>query len=630
MTHKSAIADLDVMDPDAVVANPYPCRIFNVGMNKTGTSSFANAMRRLGVGPVASERVVQRTGMIEMLIEHGNYEPALRFAGVYRVFEDRPWNVWDMYRRLDERYPGSRFVLTSRKPESWWRSVSRWITVTKPHIAELYQKHLKAASLSEKDMVGAYLRYNQEVCDYFKNREDFLVVNFEAGDAWEPLCNFLNLPVPDRRFPHSNRQTYDKDDAFLTLKRKLRRKLNPDHKKSESILDVDHCVKCQELLNHGHKRKIKNALIGMPSWTKLPFRWVQKRAFLYKHRHTDTGPRLAEIKKRHPALTIDDMAVVTCFFNPGGYRSRVDNYYRFRRAMDACGLPVLTVELAFGNDPHMLDKGADELIQLRAPHTMWQKERLLNIGIQKLLERGYRKIVWIDADVVFEDPVNWPWFVAAKLEESPICQVFRGVVIDREPGLDPVPGVSSIYYLKCIGSWLVQERRGPSFKRVFGVLNGYSGFGWAARAEVLEQAKLYDRSILGGGDKLIYYASCPLPERWQERITKQLTTNFHPCGKCGYKNEAPHFHADYFAWANVWSGLVRGNVGFADLNIRALYHGELQHRQYRLRRDILLRHGFNPSSDLIMDANGCWSWASEKPGLHHQVHGYFFERKEDW
>ena len=27
---------------------------------------------------------------------------------------------------------------------------------------------------------------------------------FEAKQGWEPLCNFLNLPIPDQPFPHVN------------------------------------------------------------------------------------------------------------------------------------------------------------------------------------------------------------------------------------------------------------------------------------------------------------------------------------------------------------------------------------------------------------------------------------------
>ena len=33
--------------------------------------------------------------------------------------------------------------------------------------------------------------------------EDSLLV-FEVKQGWEPLCKFLNLPIPDESFPHVN------------------------------------------------------------------------------------------------------------------------------------------------------------------------------------------------------------------------------------------------------------------------------------------------------------------------------------------------------------------------------------------------------------------------------------------
>ena len=41
---------------------------------------------------------------------------------------------------------------------------------------------------------------------YFANRpEDLLVLDVTAGDGWEPLCQFLGMPVPERPFPWENR-----------------------------------------------------------------------------------------------------------------------------------------------------------------------------------------------------------------------------------------------------------------------------------------------------------------------------------------------------------------------------------------------------------------------------------------
>ena len=624
------MSDFDVTHTSAPAtkAPAFPYRIFGIGMNKTGTSSFSRALRKLGVGPIASQKILHRTGLIPDLFKHGNYEPAIRFAAVYRVFEDRPWNMWDMYRRLDERYPDSRFVLTYRHPDTWWRSVHRWITVTKPHVTERYRLHLKAASIQESDMIAAYNRFNEERREYFRGRADFLELNFEAGDAWDKLCAFLNLPIPDSPFPHANQQNYDASDALRMLPRRVLRNLRPEEKLVGIPLDIHRCVQCASKMHAKKKGKRRNKLVHLPDSVKEPYRWLQRTAFNLSEGRADTQRRLAALREAHPGLSIDDMAVVTCFFNPTGSRRRVENFKQFRRALDACGLPVLTVELAFGNDPFMLDREAGELLQLRSDSPMWQKERLLNIGIGRMLERGYRKIVWLDADVVFEEPRHWPWFVAAELEDVPLCQVFRTVQIERKPGRKPVPGLSAVRFYREVGAWFDQNPRDPSLRRLLGMLNGYSGFGWAATADLLQHVPLYDRAIVGGGDKLIFAAACPRKAKWLNEVIRTMGTNLAPCETCGHVNEAPAYLNDYLAWAEQWDRAVQGRMTCADLTVRSLYHGEHQNRFYRLRREILLRYAYDPAADLIKNEQGCWKWNSYKPGMHLKVHGYFFARRD--
>jgi hypothetical protein len=192
-------------------------RVFCVGFNKTGTRSLLNSFEILDLGPVASCNMKLTQGIFET----GSYEEALRYARDYRSFKDRPWNVWDMYIHLDERFPGSYFILTVREPESWWRSVDRWITVQKPSMGSIYRKHLRSSSPSKESMIEAYLRHNREITEYFDGRDCFLVMNLEEGDGWEKLCPFLDLPIPDFPFPHSNRQNYRLPETFLPVIRRL-------------------------------------------------------------------------------------------------------------------------------------------------------------------------------------------------------------------------------------------------------------------------------------------------------------------------------------------------------------------------------------------------------------------------
>jgi hypothetical protein len=178
-------------------------------MNKTGTSTMKGCFEQLGWEPIASPRSVARTRRMYLdIFEKGDYSRALAAVGDFVAFEDRPWNVWEMYRHLDEAHPDSRFVLTVRDPETWWRSVEQWCTHKKPQMAETYTTHLRAEAFTREAFVAGYEQYNAEVIDHFEGTDKLLVLDVEAEPSWAPLCAFLGVPVPDAPFPHRNRQSY--------------------------------------------------------------------------------------------------------------------------------------------------------------------------------------------------------------------------------------------------------------------------------------------------------------------------------------------------------------------------------------------------------------------------------------
>lgn len=621
-------APLHVTEPPTA-AQVFPYRVFGIGMNKTGTSSLRQAFLALGVVPVTAERLVQRASIVEALFARGDYEPALRYARLYRGFEDRPWNVWEMYRRLDERYEGSRFVLTVRDPESWWRSVEQWITTSKPWVGRRYREHLRAASLRRQDMVRAYQAYNDEVRAYFGGRGDLLEIDLVGGQGWGELCRFLDLPVPGEEFPHANRQRYDERDRKVKKKPGMKSAAGVDVGTSTAPV-LGFCAACSKPIEG--KRVLlqeRNWRSRLPNWLKRAYRAAQRRAFIRAASPAADARRVAELRGRHPGLRVDDLAVATCIFNPCGFSSRMRNYERFRAGLAAAGVPLLTVELAFGADPFALPAGDPYTIQLRTADVMWQKERLLNIGIDELLRRGYRKIVWLDADVLFDNAQHWPWHVAAALETHALCQVFGQVGVEQDGGRSVIPGVSAVRYLELTGQLLEQNRRGPSRRLPFGLPIGHSGYGWAARAEVLERVQLFDEAVIGGADKLMFAAACGRGSNWDGRLRHLFRSTLPPCRSCGHRNRSPEYAGAFARWADRWHEAVGGRVGWVDLTIRSLYHGDRRNRLYEARRDVLLRHRFDPGADLARDASGCWRWASDKPALHLEVQNYLFERLED-
>ena len=211
-------------------------KYFGIGLNKTGTTTLNYCFREFGLGPVLTRQETRVTTAVRQLLINNDSQPAIRLAGDYRSFEDRPWNIGHLYQQLDMQFHDSRFILTVRDPENWWRSVEHWLTYVKPWMLEVYCRHMKVyptmrkaqfllsrhtryeplgwrqkkvARLKQK-MLIEYERYNQEVVDYFSLRDNFLAINFEETPGWDPLCRFLELPQPDSPFPHANRQDYEK------------------------------------------------------------------------------------------------------------------------------------------------------------------------------------------------------------------------------------------------------------------------------------------------------------------------------------------------------------------------------------------------------------------------------------
>lgn len=594
----------------------------------------------LGLVPIASPPTLGPASreLIRTFYKERDYEPILEIAENYRSFEDRPWNMWEMYRYLDARFPDSRFVLTVRDPESWWRSTEQWVTVSKPQILNLYQLHLRVPNTNKESMVESYLRYNQEVIDYFRGTDKLLQMNFENDDEWSKLCSFLGVPLPDRKFPHANRQSYSTKDTKLLRKRR----------KLKTGVECQSCGYVTPVKKHlpNRIRKAKNRfrkrpgpaalaqLIKLTLFRQMKAIYARCAQFLfYGFRSIRTvlrWPFQLTRRRMRPqgsaqAPGTDDFAVVSCFFNPGGSQRRIKNFEAFLSGIKASGVRCLVVELAFSSRPFQFGDHED-VIQLRTSDIMWHKERLLNIGISRLLSEGYEKIAWMDGDIIFDDP-DWHRVIAAKLDTARLCQVFGTVAIQGDRNSWSEVGPSAVKYFHERGTLYNQ-----SPKSIRGLIKGrlrggQSGFGWAARAEVLRKVMLYENAIVGGGDKMIFLAS--LAPNFTTHGFQALTVSSFSCSRCGHRNMSSAYSSSYLEWANRWADAVDKQVDYADLNIRDMYHGDRKDRKYLARRDILFKHQFNPAEDLTLDASGCLAWASEKKNLHHDVESYFLSRRED-
>src|SRR5262245_37653897 len=94
---------------------------------------------------------------------------------------------------------------------------------------------------------------------------------------------------------------------------------------------------------------------------------------------------------------------ITAFFNPTGAPALLTNLQTFSSRVRRQGLRLLIVELAFDDAPYVVpDALADRIVRVRSDTVLWQKERLLNLGVQALPPDA-STIAWLDGDVLFEN-----------------------------------------------------------------------------------------------------------------------------------------------------------------------------------------------------------------------------------
>ena len=179
-------------------------KVFCIGFQKTGTTTMMQALTLLGYRVTGPNHV--RDSDIAETYERIAAELSDRFD----AFQDNPWPL--VYRQMDARHPGSKFVLTVRDEQKWYDSYRNHFEDKQcsPMEELIYGPEARFLGGGAELYKGRMRRHDAEVRDYFRDRpEDLLVLDVTEDPRWAPICDFLGLPVPPVAFPHSNHRKYD-------------------------------------------------------------------------------------------------------------------------------------------------------------------------------------------------------------------------------------------------------------------------------------------------------------------------------------------------------------------------------------------------------------------------------------
>ncbi len=133
------------------------------------------------------------------------------FAG-YRATVD--WPSAPFWPELSRAFPDALILLSVRDADSWWESASETIFPVLAQFCAPDAPRHGAAGMGRAMMTSfspdwqnedaaksAFEAYNQHVRTTAPADR---LLEWRATDGWGPICAALDVPVPDRAFPHAN------------------------------------------------------------------------------------------------------------------------------------------------------------------------------------------------------------------------------------------------------------------------------------------------------------------------------------------------------------------------------------------------------------------------------------------
>jgi hypothetical protein len=204
-------------------------KVIGAGLPRTATTTQMLALEMLGVGPCYHMRdlladLEGQLGYWESALD-GNPDWDAVFDGYASVTD---WPGAYHWRELMDVYPDAKVLLSVRDGLSWERSMRDTIwpmyhadtllhhmSRARYHVDPLWRRWVDlmigmtwtheapfAGSYSDShEMIDAMERWNDEVMRTVP--ADRLLV-WHPEDGWEPLCAFLEVPVPDEPLPNVN------------------------------------------------------------------------------------------------------------------------------------------------------------------------------------------------------------------------------------------------------------------------------------------------------------------------------------------------------------------------------------------------------------------------------------------
>ncbi|HEY7486083.1 MAG TPA: sulfotransferase [Streptosporangiaceae bacterium] len=204
-------------------------KVIGAGFARTGTATLTAALKTLGFGPCYHMfEVMERPERVRQWLAAAEGRPD--WDEIFAGFESAvDWPVAAYWRELADHYPDAKIILTVRDPQRWYdsaaatvfqfrlltehypgKAVGKLLALANPHFANF----LRMADVTIwngvldgrfPDRAYALDVFERHIDEVRKSIPADRLLVYDVAEGWQPLCDFLGVPVPaGTAFPNVN------------------------------------------------------------------------------------------------------------------------------------------------------------------------------------------------------------------------------------------------------------------------------------------------------------------------------------------------------------------------------------------------------------------------------------------
>jgi hypothetical protein len=198
-------------------------KVIGAGFGRTGTSSLKDALEALGFDKCYHMREVIAQPQHAKIWRAAAAGKPVDWDALLQGYQATvDWPGCTFYRELMQRYPDAKVLLSIRDPERWYASAMNtiyrirqtpllnWMRYFIPRIRRFIA--MLDAIVWEGTFHGRFADkqyaiavFDQHIAEVKRVVPPERLLVYDVKEGWEPLCRFLDVPVPaDRPFPHTN------------------------------------------------------------------------------------------------------------------------------------------------------------------------------------------------------------------------------------------------------------------------------------------------------------------------------------------------------------------------------------------------------------------------------------------